>query len=69
MSKSVKKPPSELDLIGSPSREARKEMARHNALPPVVLVTKLSAAVAPTFEALGFIFFPPTSTPPTLYCG
>lgn len=38
-------------------------MGRHNTLPPVVLVTKLSAAVAPAFEALNFICFPPT--PPT----
>lgn len=67
MSKSVKKPPSELDLIGTPSREARRERARHNALPPVALVTKLSAAVVPTFGALSFIFFPPTSNPPMLY--
>lgn len=36
-------------------------MGRHNTLPPVVLVTKLSAAVAPAFEALNFICFPPTS--------
>lgn len=64
MSRSVKKPPSELDLIGTPSREARKETARHNALPPVALVTKLPAAVLPTFGALSFIFFPSTSNSP-----